>query len=163
MLYLPHKFMKSPLLFLFETEKESLKEIEKKEEDWRARLRAKILLLLTTESNAVRVAEMLEVHPKTVRQTRQRWEKEKFGILHDKVRPGAPKKLTEQERERLHEWAKQEPLNSKQLLAKHLEFGGQPVHFNTIVNELKGLGLVWKRTRHSLKKNVKNKPSGRQQ
>ena len=43
-------------------------------------------------------------------------------------------------------------MSAKQLLAKHVESGGAAVHLNTLTAALRKAGLVWKRTRHSLKK-----------
>ena len=37
------------------------------------------------------------------------------------------------------------------LLAKHIESGGKPVHVNTIKDAMKSAKFVWKRTRCSLK------------
>jgi hypothetical protein len=48
--------------------------------------------------------------------------------------------------------ASTQPLTARQLLAKHLADGGAPVHLNTLCAALKASGMVWKRTRHSLKK-----------
>ena len=48
--------------------------------------------------------------------------------------------------------ASAEPLTAKALLARHIEGGGVPVHLNTLTAALRNDGMVWKRTRHSLKK-----------
>ena len=75
------------------------------------------------------------------------------------ARSGAPRKLTTPHVERLVEWAKAEPLSASALLARHAAHGGPLVHLNTLVAALKASGLVWKRTRHSLKKVATSLPS----
>jgi hypothetical protein len=70
----------------------------------------------------------------------------------NKPRCGVLHKLTESDVQRLAQWADAEPLTAKALLVRHLDTQGCKVHLNTLVSELKRLGFVWKRTRHSLKK-----------
>jgi len=55
--------------------------------------------------------------------------------------------------ERLAQWVREEPLSLTELKARHEAAGGAVVHLNTLKAALKAAGLVWKRTRHSLKKN----------
>jgi hypothetical protein len=43
-------------------------------------------------------------------------------------------------------------MTSQQLLGRHLSLNGTPMHFNTIVKVPRDKNMVWKRTRHSLKK-----------
>ena len=45
-----------------------------------------------------------------------------------------------------------EPLTARQLLDRHVGDGGVLVHVSTLSAALKASGMVWKRTRHSLKK-----------
>jgi transposase len=52
-------------------------------------------------------------------------------------------------------WATQEALTAPELLARLEETFGTRVHRNTLTGVLKRAGLVWKRTRHSLKKKVR--------
>ena len=53
-------------------------------------------------------------------------------------------------------WATQEALTAPELLARLEEKFGIRVHRNTLTGVLKRAGLVWKRTRHSLKKSGTN-------
>ncbi|WP_414629462.1 winged helix-turn-helix domain-containing protein [Cupriavidus sp. SK-3] len=51
-------------------------------------------------------------------------------------------------------WATQEALTAVELLARLEEKFGIRVHRNTLTGILKRAGLVWKRTRHSLKNSL---------
>jgi transposase len=97
----------------------------------------------------------------TVGTTRSRWLDSGLESLADLPRSGAPRKLRAEDVERLVGWAKAEPLTAPCLLARHEEHGGPHVHLNTLVATLKASGLVWKRTRHSLKKAATRPLSGK--
>jgi len=133
-------------------EKIRLQNIEKYDENWRIRERAKSLLLLATGLTCKQIAEQLGLNFRTISFTRKHWNEEKFQSLPDRPRPGAPLKITQDEQDNILTWVQAEPLSSQQVLAKHLDTGGTAVHVNTIVNLLRKNEFVWKRTRHSLKK-----------
>jgi transposase len=133
-------------------EKIKLQNLEKFDDSWRIRERAKSLLLLATGLTCKQIAEQLGINFRTVSFTRKHWNEEKFSSLPDRPRPGAPLKITEDEQANILTWVQAEPLSSQQVLAKHLGAGGTAVHVNTIVNLLRKNEFVWKRTRHSLKK-----------
>ena len=135
-------------------EKQTLENALKRHEDWRVRERAQTLLLLSEGWSSDAVAEHLGLCAATVRSTRRVWQTEGFSGLTDKPRCGAPHKLTGSDIRRLVQWADTEPLTAQALLARHLDAQGRKVHLNTLVSALKRQGFVWKRTRHSLKKNV---------
>jgi transposase len=137
---------------LLPEERSKLEKIEKKDPNWHIRERARTILLLAQEMTCAEVSEQIGIHSRTVGLTRKAWLQSQFESLPDKPKTGAPKKLSGEERMRLVEWAISEPMTSQQLLERHLSVGGTPVHFNTIVNVLKDKDMVWKRTRHSLKK-----------
>jgi transposase len=141
-------------------ERVRLAQMEKRSPNWRVRERSLTILLLSEGMSCQEVADQVGIHPRTVGITRKAWLEEKFESLPDKERTGAPLKLTPEEQARIIEWAQAEPLNSQQLLRRHLEAKGTKVHFNTIVNLLKSVGMTWKRTRHSLKKKEMNKRFG---
>jgi transposase len=122
-------------------------------ENWRVRQRAKTLLLLNDILSVNEVAAELDIHPRTVAITTHKWLSFKFEALPDRERCGAPKKISESQREFLLETARAQPLSGNELLAAHMGNGGARVHIRTMTRTLKTLELVWKRTRHSLKKN----------
>ena len=150
------------ILQLDEDSRTQLQRIVKRSGDWRERERAQTLLLLDSGLFAQAVADQLGLSVRTVRTTHMRWRQNAFASLPDKPRSGAPQKLDATHMERLIQWAKDEPLTAPALLARHLDAGGPSVHVNTMARKLRASGLVWKRTRHSLKKAVTKTLSAKQ-
>ena len=137
----------------------SLERIYQRNPDWRQRERALTLLLLDQGMSMSEVAIEVGVHVRTVGSTRIEWLKNEFASLPDLARCGAPKKLTPEQINAIVQDAREEPLSSRAVLAKHVQREGEPVHLNTIKATLKKANLVWKRTRHSLKKKEARPPS----
>ena len=154
--------MSRMVLTLDEASQIELALVVKRSENWRERERAQTLLLLGRGVFSEVVAHQLGLNVRTVGTTRTRWLESGRESLGDLPRSGAPRKLTAQHVERLVEWAKAEPLTAPDLLARHAAHGGPSVHLNTLVATLKAAGLVWKRTRHSLKKVATSLPSDMQ-
>jgi transposase len=153
------KVMTRKALQLAEIDRWRLQRIVDRGQNWRERQRAQTLLLLGDGEFAENVAVKLGIHVRTVGTTRRRWLAEGMASLADRPRSGAPRKLTPEQVQRLADWARAEPLTAPSLLARHKEHGGEAVHVNTLVASLKASGLVWKRTRHSLKKGATRRPS----
>lgn len=143
---------------LSEENRQALEEVLRKSADWRARERAKTLLLLSQPMLSREVAKVQDLNICTVRETWQRWLKEGMDALNDKPRCGAPRKLDEAAVQRLVQWAREEPLSGPELLQRHTQAQGKAVHVETLLRNLKEQGLVWKRTRHSLKKSEMQAP-----
>ena len=137
---------------LSEADRAALEKVFRKSPDWRARERARTLLLLSRPLLCREVAKEQGLNICTVRETWQRWLKEGMAGLADKPRSGAPRKLDEAAIARMAQWAREEPLTATELLRRHIEAQGEPVHVETLARYLKENHLVWKRTRHSLKK-----------
>lgn len=142
------------MLALSAADQEALVQAERKNPDWRVRERAKSMLLLAQGKTCAQVAAMQELSMRTVSNTRKRWMAAGLNGLADLPRSGAPAKVPKPEAERLLQWARDEPLTLTALKARHEEAGGAVVHPNTLKALLKANGFVWKRTRHSLKKNA---------
>jgi hypothetical protein len=53
---------------------------------------------------------------------------------------------------RLRQWAREQPLSAPELLQHHTDATGESIHADILIRHLKEGGLMWKRTRHSLKK-----------
>jgi transposase len=140
------------VLALSHQEKTELERLEKFDSNWRVRERAKTLLLLCAGYSCPQVAEKMNLHFRTISYTRKAWLEAKFESLPDRPRSGAPLKITPPQRASIAAWAEAEPLSALQLLARHLDAGGTPVHLKTMVNLLGQENFVWKRTRASLKK-----------
>jgi transposase len=130
----------------------ALENIIQKGADWRARQRAETLILLDDGLSTADVAQIVGIHARTVGSTRAAWFESGLDSLVDAPRSGARKKLSSEQVDRLVATAQAEPLTARELLAKHLADGGTPVHLNTIRAQVKAAGMVWKRTRLSLKK-----------
>ncbi len=99
-----------------------------------------------------KVADEVGIDVRTVGLTRIHWLANGINALKDALRPGAPKKIRPDQVDKLKESASLELLTAKELLVKHIEGGGTPVHLNTIKCALKRANFVWKHTRSSLKK-----------
>ena len=127
--------------------------------DWRCRERANTLLLLDSGLSADADAVELKLNVRTVLTTRRSWFRDRLASLPDRVRSGAPRKITDDDLSKLAAAAAAEPLSGRQLLALHVARGGVPVSLSTLTAALKSAGMVWKRTRHSLKKNATKPPS----
>ena len=133
-------------------ERTALDEVVTRGENWRCRERAQTLLLLDSGHSAKDVADMLKINFRTVHTTRRDWFRDRMACLPDLPRTGAPKKITPDELVKLAAAATAEPLSARQLLALHVDGGGLAVSLGTLTAALKSTGMVWKRTRHSLKK-----------
>ena len=144
---------------LSEEDRLALEQVVKKSPDWRARERAKTLLLLSQPMLSREVAKVQDLNICTVRETWWRWVQEGMACLHDKPRSGAPRKLDETAVERLLQWARETPSTATELLRRHTEAQGELVHVETLTRTLKANGLVWKRTRHCLKKKLQGLPT----
>lgn len=132
--------------------RDAMRVIVARGKDWRQRQRAQTLLYLNDGMSAVEVARLLDIHVGTVMRVRRNWFADGMDCLVDLPRSGAPRKISEEQTQQLVALASAQPMSAKQLLAKHVESGGVAVHLNTLTSALHKAGLVWKRTRHSLKK-----------
>jgi transposase len=141
------------ILPLSDAEKATLVKLVKKDPNWRVRERARTVLLLAQGKTGQQVGAEQQLSRQTVGSTRQRWIQSGLDGLADRPRSGAPSKLSVTEIERLLQWAREEPLTLTTLKARHEQAGGRVVHINTLTAHLKAGRFVWKRTRHSLKKN----------
>ena len=144
--------MKVEPILLNEEQAQQLKDAAQKDESWRIRQRAAMVLLLARGLTCKQVGKQMQVNVRLVGYARKRWREQGLSGLADAERAGAPPKLSVQDVERLSQWARQEPLSMSQLMVLHEAAGGPVVHMNTLTAALKKARFVWKRTRHSLKK-----------
>ena len=145
------------ILALSVLDKIQLNEIVERGINWRERQRAETLLLLDGGMSAAEVAERMGLNVSTIRSTCKQWLIDRYKSLLDLPRSGAPRKISPKEVDALVAKASAQPLTAPQLLAMHVSGGGVKVHLNTLMAMLRRSGLVWKRSRHSLKK---TKPGG---
>jgi len=146
--------MRVVLVELTDTDRELLEIIVKKGSDWRERERAQAILLLAEGHTTFEVAEKQGVLPETIRERRRKWFKAGFASLPDQARSGAPSKLSDEHRARLKEWVEAEPLTCQVLVDRLETECGIRLSPNTLRNELKRMGYVWKWTSYSLKKSA---------
>ena len=138
---------------LDDSQKDKLKSIFKKGKDWRERDRAETILLLAAGWSTSDIAEHQGVCREAVRVRRRKWMKTGFESLVDRPRSGAPSKLSSSHRQQLTNWLESEPLTVRQLLARLKAEFQLTISANTLRNEIKRLGYVWKRTRYCLRTN----------
>ena len=143
---------RNAVLALQNIDRISLERMSDRGTNWRARQRAHTLILLDDGLTMTEVAAKIGIHVRTVGSTRTSWILVGMDSLADLERSGAPRKISPEELEKLVALAGAEPMSARALLAKHTGDGGIPVHLNTLTKALKEAGLLWKRTRHSLKK-----------
>ncbi|WP_455289834.1 helix-turn-helix domain-containing protein [Cupriavidus necator] len=101
---------------------------------------------------AKEIARRQELTLEAVYERRYRWLEKGVLGLSDAPRSGAPSKLSPEQVAQLKIWASEEALTAMALLTRLEEKFGVRLHRNTLTGVLKRAGLVWKRTRHSLKK-----------
>ena len=140
------------VLNLISKARSALEEIVARGENWRERQRAQTLLHLDDGLSSSDVAQIVGIHAYTVSRTRRDWFAEGLSSLRDSARSGAPKKITPEQLAKIVDAATVEPLTARELLARHLDDGGAKIHIRTLRAALHSSGMVWKRTRHSLKK-----------
>lgn len=146
--------VRSSDFFLFSKDIKKLTEIVDRDPNWRKRERAKTLLALHQTKSASEAAAIVGVHEKTVGLTKRDWLARGYDSLVDRQRCGAPSKISNEQLQKLAAKATSEPNSAKNLLVYHIEQGGENVHPTTLMNALKSVGFIWKRTRHSLKKTL---------
>jgi transposase len=141
------------ILRLTEEDRRLLTRIARRDENWRVRERAQTVLYFDEDHSAEAVAELMRLHVRTVSSTRTAWLAQGIESLPDRPRVGAPQKLEPQQSRQLVEWAREQPGSARDLQNRLESKGGPHVHLNTIRATLHRAGMVFKRTRHSLKKN----------
>ena len=141
-------------LELTKEERGELETLAKGRRDWRTRDRLRTILMFSEGVPAKEIAKRQELTLEAVYERRYRWLESGVASLSDAPRSGAPPKLSQKHIEQLKAWASEEALTATTLLTRLEEQFGIRVHRNTLTAALKQAGLVWKRTRHSLKKSA---------
>jgi len=143
---------------LCEAERQQLAHIVDRGRDWRARQRARTLLLLHSGKPINAVAEEQGLNRDTVAVHRDTWLAKGIAGLFDAPRCGAPRKLAAEHVPVLCDWARQEALSAPQLKDKLREAFSVTVSTWVEQQALSREGFVCKRTRHSLKKSDATPP-----
>jgi transposase len=121
---------------------------------WRERQRAQTILWLSEGKTVAEVAALQERIPETIRQ-RRHWELHQFESIQEGHRSGRPNTLTSNYQAQILEWVNTSPLNAEQIRVKLHEKHGVSVSVETLRKFLRDSGMVFKRTRHSLKKETR--------
>ena len=133
-------------------QREQLIHLTKQAAHWRERQRAQTILWLSEGKTVAQVAELQNRIPETIRLQRRRWELHEFESIQEGHRSGRPNTLTPYYQAQILQWVNEAPLNAEQLRVKLHEQHGVSVHIDGIRKFLRQSGMVFKRTRHSLKK-----------
>jgi transposase len=144
--------MKLSPLELSASDRAKLQEVVKKGKDWRARHRAQTLLLFDDGLKAKAIVALQDLNIDTVYDRRNNWLSKGFAFLLDVHRSGAPPKLNAIHLEQIKIWTEENALTAPAIVARLKEECDVKVSVGTVRNALKALGVVWKRTRLSLKK-----------
>jgi transposase len=134
----------------------ALKRIVERGSDWRARSRAQTLLHCSEGLSTQEIVVLQGLNQDTVNDRRKHWIDRGFESLTDKARSGAPPKINAEQQEYLAELVRTQAVSSRELVSQLEAKFGVLFKQATVVKTVKRLGFVWKRTRHSLKKNAMN-------
>ena len=133
-------------------EQKQLIDLTKHAAHWRERQRAQTILWLSEGKTVAEVAKLQSRIPETIRLQRRHWQLYQFESIQEGHRSGRPSVLTNEHEQQIIEWVNANPLNAEQIRVKLHEQFGISVNANSIRKFLRQSGMVFKRTRHSLKK-----------
>lgn len=119
---------------------------------WRERQRAQTIIWLSEGKTVNEVALLQNRIPETIRFQRRLWLRKGLDSIAEGHRSGRPNTLTSQYRELILEWVKNDPLNAEQIRSKLFDLYHVSIPVMGIRKFLRESGMVYKRTRHSLKK-----------
>jgi len=145
--------MKLSHLELSVGDRAKLQEVVAKGSDRRARHRAQTLLYFNDGLRAKAIMALQDLNIDTVYDRRKNWLSKGFASLFDVHRSGAPSKMNAIHLDQIKTWAEANALTAPAIVVRLKEECNVNVSVGTVSNALKILGFVWKRTRHSLKKN----------
>lgn len=137
-----------PLQLTVEEEKQ-LTELVKYATHWRVGQRAQTILWLSQGKKVAEIAELQSRIPETIRLQRRLWRKLKFDAIKEGYRSGRTSLLKEIHHEQILLW-----IHAEQIRQRLHEQFQLMINVQTIKSFLKRSGIVYKRTRHSLKKKM---------
>ncbi len=133
-------------------QRERLIFLAKHAKHWRERQRAQTILWLSEGKSVAEVATLQERIPETIRLQRRRCELYEFESIKEGHRSGRPNTLISDYQAKILDWVNTSPLNAEQIRVKLHEEYEVSVSVETIRKFLRDSDMVFKRTRHSLKK-----------
>jgi len=115
------------------------------------RMRAHSVLLSARGYKINQIADIYDVVRNTVTTWLNAWESDGIVFIYDTPKQGRPKKLTEEEQQKILEIMKKEPRSVKHAVAVVKDEFNKDVSTDTVKRLLKQLGQIWKRVRPSIK------------
>jgi transposase len=117
----------------------------------RIRRRAHAILLSGSGKTVNEIAEIFGIRRETVTFWLNNWEQSGPLGLADKARPGAPPKLSEEEKEKVLQLLREQPQSPKMVLKEIPKVIGNTISRSTLRRIARSSGLRWRRMRRSLR------------
>lgn len=133
-------------------EKEQLIHLTKFACHYRERERAQTILWLAEGKTVAEVSKLQHRIPETIRLQRRHWELYQFESIKEGARSGRPSSISAEYQQIILDWIEAEPLNAEQIRTKLHEQYALDIKATNIRRFLNLSGIVYKRTRHSVKK-----------
>lgn len=130
---------------------QNLEELRDDGANSRIRHRAHAILLSFQGTTVNALTEIFQTGRNAICRWLDRWDEEGMDGLADKPRPGAPAKLTDDEKVRAMELLEQNPRSSVTVLLEIKTQTGKQISADTLKRLARKNGLVWKRMRKSLR------------
>ncbi|MBD2449293.1 IS630 family transposase [Nostoc sp. FACHB-152] len=127
-----------------------LERIYRQSRHHQVRQRAHCLILVSQGAKIEELSRIFQVSYKTLYNWMSRWESEGVLGLYNKPGRGTPSKLNETQKQKIREWAKQQPRQLKQVVQKVKEEWGITVSSKTIKRIIKMLSMSWHRMRRDV-------------
>jgi len=136
---------------LTKTQVQNLEDLRDDGANSRIRHRAHAILLSFQGTTVNALTGIFQTGRNVICRWLDRWDEEGMDGIADKPRPGAPGKLTDEEKVRAMELLEQHPRSSAKVLLEVKKETGKEISGATLKRLAKKNGLVWKRMRKSLR------------
>ena len=137
---------------LIQDEQDQLEHLVKHAKHWRERQRSQTILWLSQGKTVKEIAVLHGVKEETIRTHRRNWRHHKIEAIWEGKRSGHPRILQAVHQAQILSWIDSDTLNSEQIRQRLYEQYQIEICQETLRRFLRASGIVYKRTRHSLKK-----------
>ena len=137
---------------LIQDEQDQLEYLVKHAKHWRERQRSQTILWLSQGKTVKEIAVLHGVKEETIRTHRRNWRHHKIEAIWEGKRSGHPRILQAVHQAQILSWIDSDTLNSEQIRQRLYEQYQIEICQETLRRFLRASGIVYKRTRHSLKK-----------
>jgi transposase len=124
-----------------------LERIYNQSEHHQVRQRAHCLILASQGMKVEQLMKIFKVSHKTIYNWFERWESKSIVGLYDKAGRGRKQKFNQEQKEKIKQWAKEEPRQVKKVMQKIKEQWGIETSKKTITRVLKEMKMSWHRMR----------------